>query len=205
MEKYLQVTCKSDAQCRPRPNFSTRLKTTPSKRAAKPMLNPVEYSSRTSWEIPFIPFSRSIPSFYGCVLFYGCLTPKTSHSIHTIFRFFLPQNSLNFLGFVTIINSMVKSGDDGSLSVAPFLKKCYDMVEDESTDSIISWSQSNDSFIIWDMTEFSIRLLPKYFKHSNSSSFIRQLNIYVSLPVLVIRLFALVGKQVSFSLIFKLL
>ncbi|OAY29330.1 heat stress transcription factor A-8 isoform X2 [Manihot esculenta] len=52
------------------------------------------------------------------------------------------------------------------------------MVDDESTDSIISWSQSNDSFIIWDMTEFSIRLLPKYFKHSNSSSFIRQLNIY---------------------------
>ncbi|XP_054825669.1 heat stress transcription factor A-8 [Prosopis cineraria] len=73
---------------------------------------------------------------------------------------------------------MVKSADNGFGSVAPFLKKCYEMVDDESTDSLISWSKSNDSFIIWDMTEFSVRLLPKYFKHNNFSSFIRQLNIY---------------------------
>ncbi|KAI5579967.1 hypothetical protein POPTR_008G136800v4 [Populus trichocarpa] len=70
---------------------------------------------------------------------------------------------------------MVKSSDSG---VAPFLKKCYEMVGDESTNSIISWSQTNDSFVIWDMTEFCVHLLPKYFKHSNSSSFVRQLNIY---------------------------
>ncbi|KAJ6988288.1 hypothetical protein NC653_021271 [Populus alba x Populus x berolinensis] len=72
---------------------------------------------------------------------------------------------------------MVKSSDSG---VAPFLKKCYEMVGDESTNSIISWSQTNDSFVIWDMTEFCVHLLPKYFKHSNSSSFVRQLNIYAS-------------------------
>lgn len=74
---------------------------------------------------------------------------------------------------------MVKSSENGSVSVAPFLKKCYDMVDDESTDLIISWSQNGESFVIWDMTEFSVKLLPKYFKHNNFSSFIRQLNIYV--------------------------
>ncbi|KAG4110063.1 hypothetical protein ERO13_D13G026300v2 [Gossypium hirsutum] len=73
---------------------------------------------------------------------------------------------------------MVKPSENGSQSIAPFLKKCYEMVDDESTDAIISWSQNNDSFIIWDMTEFSVHLLPKFFKHSNFSSFIRQLNIY---------------------------
>ncbi|XWS22963.1 hypothetical protein CRYUN_Cryun29cG0080600 [Craigia yunnanensis] len=73
---------------------------------------------------------------------------------------------------------MVKPSGNGSQSIAPFIKKCYEMVDDEATDSTISWSQNNDSFIIWDMTEFSVHLLPKYFKHSNSSSFIRQLNIY---------------------------
>ncbi|KAL4281087.1 hypothetical protein GQ457_03G026770 [Hibiscus cannabinus] len=73
---------------------------------------------------------------------------------------------------------MVKPSENGSQSIAPFLKKCYEMVDDETTDSIISWSQNNASFIIWDMTEFSVHLLPKYFKHSNFSSFIRQLNIY---------------------------
>ncbi|KAF9673796.1 hypothetical protein SADUNF_Sadunf10G0061100 [Salix dunnii] len=61
---------------------------------------------------------------------------------------------------------MVKSSESG---VAPFLKKCYEMVDDESTNSIISWSQTNDSFVIRDMTEFSVHLLPKYFKHSNSA------------------------------------
>lgn len=75
-----------------------------------------------------------------------------------------------------------KSKENGSDSVAPFLTKCYEMVDDEATDSIISWSQpeSCNSFVIWDMTEFSVKLLPLYFKHNNFSSFMRQLNIYVS-------------------------
>ncbi|KAL3502068.1 hypothetical protein ACH5RR_036517 [Cinchona calisaya] len=73
---------------------------------------------------------------------------------------------------------MVKSLENGS-SVPPFLLKCYEMVNDESTDELISWSQTHgNSFIIWDVSKFSSELLPKYFKHSNFSSFIRQLNIY---------------------------
>lgn len=60
----------------------------------------------------------------------------------------------------------------------PFLKKCYEMVDDEASDAIISWNLSNDSFVIRDTTEFSHQLLPKYFKHNNFSSFMRQLNIY---------------------------
>ncbi|KAF8089778.1 hypothetical protein N665_0497s0019 [Sinapis alba] len=74
---------------------------------------------------------------------------------------------------------MVKSSD-GVSSVAPFLMKCYGMVDDSSTDSIISWSDNgdNNSFVISDTNVFSAQLLPKYFKHSNLSSFVRQLNIY---------------------------
>ncbi|CAA0811516.1 Heat stress transcription factor A-8 [Striga hermonthica] len=72
---------------------------------------------------------------------------------------------------------MVKSVDNG-VSLPPFLVKCYEMVSDESTDGLISWSESSDSFIIWDESRFSSQLLPKYFKHSNFSSFVRQLNIY---------------------------
>ncbi|XP_027098048.2 heat stress transcription factor A-8 [Coffea arabica] len=73
---------------------------------------------------------------------------------------------------------MVKSLENGS-SVAPFLLKIYEMVSDESTDELISWSQTHsNSFIIWDVSRFSSELLPKHFKHSNFSSFVRQLNIY---------------------------
>lgn len=61
----------------------------------------------------------------------------------------------------------------------PFLSKTYEMVEDSSTDAVISWSRARNSFIVWDSHKFSTTLLPKHFKHSNFSSFIRQLNTYL--------------------------
>ncbi|XP_068647073.1 heat shock factor protein HSF30-like [Aristolochia californica] len=60
----------------------------------------------------------------------------------------------------------------------PFLTKTFDMVEDTATDAVVSWSQGRNSFVVWDVHRFATNLLPKYFKHSNFSSFIRQLNTY---------------------------
>lgn len=65
-----------------------------------------------------------------------------------------------------------------SASLPPFLSKTYEMVDDSLTDSIVSWSANNKSFIVWNPPEFARDLLPKYFKHNNFSSFIRQLNTY---------------------------
>lgn len=67
------------------------------------------------------------------------------------------------------------------LGPPPFLTKTYDMVDDPSTNQIVSWSRSGSSFVVWDPHAFSTGLLPRNFKHNNFSSFVRQLNTYVSI------------------------
>ncbi|XP_062183727.1 heat stress transcription factor B-2a-like [Phragmites australis] len=60
----------------------------------------------------------------------------------------------------------------------PFLTKTYAMVEDPSTDDTVSWNDTGTAFVVWRPAEFASDLLPKHFKHSNFSSFVRQLNTY---------------------------
>ncbi|KAI3764107.1 hypothetical protein L2E82_14110 [Cichorium intybus] len=66
----------------------------------------------------------------------------------------------------------------GSNSSPPFLTKTFEMVDDPLTDHIVSWSHTGSSFVVWNPPEFASELLPKYFKHNNFSSFVRQLNTY---------------------------
>lgn len=63
----------------------------------------------------------------------------------------------------------------------PFLMKTYDMVDDISCNYVVSWSREGNSFVVWDPCAFSTNLLPRFFKHNNFSSFVRQLNTYVSI------------------------
>ncbi|XP_073060117.1 heat stress transcription factor B-3-like [Primulina eburnea] len=63
-------------------------------------------------------------------------------------------------------------------SASPFLVKTYMVVEDPATDEVISWNADGTAFIVWQTAEFARDLLPTLFKHSNFSSFIRQLNTY---------------------------
>ncbi|XP_059295765.1 heat stress transcription factor B-3-like [Lycium ferocissimum] len=63
-------------------------------------------------------------------------------------------------------------------STAPFLLKTYMLVEDPATDDVISWNADGSAFIVRQPAEFARDLLPTLFKHSNFSSFVRQLNTY---------------------------
>ncbi|KFK31930.1 hypothetical protein AALP_AA6G177400 [Arabis alpina] len=70
-------------------------------------------------------------------------------------------------------------GGDSQRSIpTPFLTKTYQLVDDPVYDELISWNEDGTSFIVWRPAEFARDLLPKYFKHNNFSSFVRQLNTY---------------------------
>ncbi|XP_006350178.1 heat stress transcription factor B-3 [Solanum tuberosum] len=63
-------------------------------------------------------------------------------------------------------------------SPSPFLLKTYMLVEDPATDDVVSWNSDGSAFVVWQPAEFARDLLPTLFKHSNFSSFVRQLNTY---------------------------
>uniref|UniRef100_A0A672FG99 Heat shock transcription factor 2 n=1 Tax=Salarias fasciatus TaxID=181472 RepID=A0A672FG99_SALFA len=65
-----------------------------------------------------------------------------------------------------------------SSSVPAFLTKLWTLVEDADTSELICWSQEGNSFLVLDEQRFAKEILPKFFKHNNMASFIRQLNMY---------------------------
>ena len=59
-----------------------------------------------------------------------------------------------------------------------FLLKLYQILENEEYKDIIQWGENGKYFIVKNVHDFTEKILPKYYKHNNYSSFIRQLNMY---------------------------
>ncbi|XP_029420059.1 heat shock factor protein 1 isoform X7 [Nannospalax galili] len=72
----------------------------------------------------------------------------------------------------------VGPGTAGPSNVPAFLTKLWTLVSDPDTDALICWSPSGNSFHVFDQGQFAKEVLPKYFKHNNMASFVRQLNMY---------------------------
>lgn len=72
-----------------------------------------------------------------------------------------------------------QSGGDGAGGAAStkFVHKLFRMVSDAEYQHLISWNASGTSVVVTNFDEFAKEVLGKHFKHSNFSSFIRQLNM----------------------------
>jgi len=76
-----------------------------------------------------------------------------------------------------MIASASRAGD-AKMQGTPFVTKTFLLVSDASNDDTVCWSELGDSFVVKKPVEFSSEVLPKFFKHNNFCSFIRQLNTY---------------------------
>lgn len=59
-----------------------------------------------------------------------------------------------------------------------FVMKIWSMVNDPLNNEYIRWDDDGKTFQVFHREEFMKNILPKYFKHNNFASFVRQLNMY---------------------------
>lgn len=69
-------------------------------------------------------------------------------------------------------------------AISSFLKKTYGLlnvpsllIQDQCNQDVVRWANNGIGFLVLDELLFSKEVLPKYFKHSNYSSFVRQVHI----------------------------
>lgn len=55
-----------------------------------------------------------------------------------------------------------------------FLLKLYQILETNEYSSIIEWGENGKYFVVKNLNEFTDKVCPKFFKHNNFSSFVRQ-------------------------------
>lgn len=74
---------------------------------------------------------------------------------------------------------------EGRAEVAGFIKKTFEILnvipqvtQNSEFNKIILWTPNGREFIIKDISKFQEIVLPRFFRHRNINSFIRQLNMY---------------------------
>jgi hypothetical protein len=78
------------------------------------------------------------------------------------------------------IDTETKTAEEKKNMPPNFLLKLYQILETNEFKNIIEWGENGKYFVVKNLTEFTEKVLPKFFKHNNFSSFVRQV-IYFKL------------------------
>jgi len=62
--------------------------------------------------------------------------------------------------------------------VPGFVTKAFEIFSDAQHEDICGWGRKGTTIVIHKLKAFELSIVPRYFKHSNFSSFVRQLNLY---------------------------
>ncbi|ELU42456.1 HSF-type DNA-binding domain-containing protein [Rhizoctonia solani AG-1 IA] len=76
-----------------------------------------------------------------------------------------------------------------------FISKLYHILSRPEYSKYLAWNESGDAFLLMNATEFAQQVLPRFFRHSNISSFVRQLRLYGFTRVSTIRLLQLADQS----------
>jgi hypothetical protein len=81
-----------------------------------------------------------------------------------------------------------KRSKDKNKSNQNFLMKLYQILETPELSNVIEWGENGKFFLVKNITEFTEKVLPRFFKHNNFASFVRQVNLF---------LFILINKRIN--------
>lgn len=91
---------------------------------------------------------------------------------------YLPGNYSNSNRNQLMITGKKKKEASGPKVRPAFVMKVWSMVNDPDNQEYIRWNDDGLTFQVFHREEFMKSILPKYFKHNNFASFVRQLNMY---------------------------
>lgn len=107
----------------------------------------------------------------------GTTSPGPSSAQSAINEFVIPYPSPPSENLGGTKKKRKSSGGSKAHQLPMFLTKTYHMIE-KCDSEIATWSENGDNFVVKNVEKFASSILPQYFKHSNFSSFARQLNFY---------------------------
>lgn len=70
------------------------------------------------------------------------------------------------------------STDNKHVMLPAFLSKTFEIFSMQEFSNICGWNASGDTIIVSQLEAFVAMVLPRFFKHRNFPSFVRQLNLY---------------------------